>query len=322
MTTASRARDYVVINGQGRSGTNWLLELLDASPRTHCRNEPNELEGTALYPLTASPVAAEDQRALLESDWDEAVATASRRVGDRDHRAKIAKHHLNELARRSGVYRLAHSGRLRRAIAGDGYALEWPLPRYVSNAARLRTAIVVLKMNGGPGWTSWLLANRPSVAFLHIARHPGGFLNSWYNRWLSRNDPAAVSSANQARLGVIAKHDSRFADTIGDIASMSVEESELWYWRYNIETTYEAGHDCEQYRLILFESLAAEPLEVAQGFFAHCGLEWTDDVARLVSERTSSSDAIAKKWREKLEPRQVEIVERVLDGSAMQDWWS
>ena len=39
---------YALITGQGRSGTNWLLELFDASSKTFCRNEPDRLEGSPL----------------------------------------------------------------------------------------------------------------------------------------------------------------------------------------------------------------------------------------------------------------------------------
>ena len=41
-------RRYVLIAGQGRSGTNWLLQILDLSSQTHCRNEPNDCIGSAL----------------------------------------------------------------------------------------------------------------------------------------------------------------------------------------------------------------------------------------------------------------------------------
>jgi len=35
-----------------------------------------------------------------------------------------------------------------------------------------------------------VLVNRPQTAVLHIVRHPGGFLNSWRNRYLANtSDP-------------------------------------------------------------------------------------------------------------------------------------
>ena len=48
LATADRLN---VIAGRGRSGSNFLLHLLNHSPRTFCRNEPNMFDGTALSNL-------------------------------------------------------------------------------------------------------------------------------------------------------------------------------------------------------------------------------------------------------------------------------
>jgi len=34
-----RISGFILILGQGRPGTNWLFDLLEVSPYTHCRNE-------------------------------------------------------------------------------------------------------------------------------------------------------------------------------------------------------------------------------------------------------------------------------------------
>ena len=75
---------YVLITGQGRSGTNWLLEILDQSRQTHCRNEPNGCAGSALSALPLGQMSCPEQEAKLESAWDAAIIRASSRsFGDR-----------------------------------------------------------------------------------------------------------------------------------------------------------------------------------------------------------------------------------------------
>jgi len=42
---------YALVSGHGRSGTNWLLELLDLSPQTFRRSEPRGVETSPLRKL-------------------------------------------------------------------------------------------------------------------------------------------------------------------------------------------------------------------------------------------------------------------------------
>ena len=44
-------RPYVIVVGHGRSGTNMVLDLFDCHRGTLCRNEPNELHGSAFTGL-------------------------------------------------------------------------------------------------------------------------------------------------------------------------------------------------------------------------------------------------------------------------------
>ena len=64
---------YALIAGHGRSGTNWLLHLLDRSATTHCRNEPNEIAGNAFaaLPTPFVPIADGDADAFA-GPWSQA----------------------------------------------------------------------------------------------------------------------------------------------------------------------------------------------------------------------------------------------------------
>lgn len=130
---------YLLIAGHERSGTNWLLEIFNLSPRTFCRNEP--------YGIDGSPLAA-------------------------------------------------------------------------------------LKLVTSPGWVDYVLHHRPSAPVYYNIRHPGGFLNSWASRYLSRRDNDTVDQLNRARLHDEVGEHPHWAERFGDIDAMSVHESDLWYWCY------------------------------------------------------------------------------------------
>ena len=66
---------YALIAGHGRSGTNWLLHLLDRAAATHCRNEPNEIAGNEFAALPSPFVPVVDPTAFAEP-WSRAVAEA------------------------------------------------------------------------------------------------------------------------------------------------------------------------------------------------------------------------------------------------------
>ena len=77
--------DYILIVGQARSGTNWLLDLLDLSPYTHCRNEADKLENSPFAQLP-SPVVRQPLDENFGQQWDQAIAITASRLGERSRR--------------------------------------------------------------------------------------------------------------------------------------------------------------------------------------------------------------------------------------------
>ena len=99
-------RRYVLIAGHGRSGTNWLLEILDQSRQTHCRNEPNECPGSAFFEVPTGRIHRPELDAELEAVWDQAVARTSTSFGMRDQSIPVDKDHFSRVAQRMGLVRL------------------------------------------------------------------------------------------------------------------------------------------------------------------------------------------------------------------------
>lgn len=315
--------NYILIVGQGRSGTNWLLDLLDLSPHTHCRNEPDELNNSRLAQLP-SPVVRHPLEDSFPSEWDQAVASASLSMGDRDRIATRRKSHVYEPVRRLGGGVVFGKRRVRQFLSPVFPRLgqpEWAVPGWFAHPDALKQALTVLKINMAPAWADWVLRHRPTVLVIHIVRHPGGFLNSMSRRYWADQDITVVKQNNRERLREIVKHEPEWAERFGDIDAMSVEESELWYWRYASETIHTTGEGRANYVQLVYEDLVANPIDVAKHVYDQCHLSWTKDIEAEIAKSASSSNAIATAWYKKLEPEQIELVQRILDGSPLSQWW-
>src|SRR5947207_2507909 len=205
-----------------RSGTNWLLEILDQSRQTHCRNEPNECPGSALAALPSGQTCHPGLGAELESAWDQAIARASRSFGGRDHLIPVRKDHFSRLAQQVELVRLARGKRLRKVLGSVLRAPlpeEWPIPSWVGSRRRRDRLLPVLKFTIIPGWIVWALRNRPAAHVLHIVRHPGGFLNSYIKRWLSyQANREQVERMNRDMLVTVASHEPAWAERFADPA--------------------------------------------------------------------------------------------------------
>lgn len=321
--------DYALLIGQGRSGTNWLLQLFDQSARTHCRNEPDQGEGSALRGLAPFRFFVDDE-AALDALWDDAIRAAALSMGPRDHRAPHAKAWLLPGSRRLG-YSFLRQRYLLRSKLGGGLPMDAPevrFPRWMTTPARLERAFHVFKLNAAVGVAEWALRRRPDARVLHIVRHPGGFVRSWHARWVRGEGHQQRAAAgkdellDEARLVALAERSPEWAATLGDIGAMSPLEAELWWWRYCNEHLLGVGRERPGYRVVVFEELARDPVGVAEAVYRFCGLDWTAAMPAHVSGASHGARDIADAWRDQLDAETVATVERVLAGSELARLWN
>ncbi|MSR62054.1 MAG: hypothetical protein EXS08_06385 [Planctomycetes bacterium] len=320
---------YALLIGQGRSGTNYLLSLLDQSAATHCRNEPDQLDSSALAQLAEFRFFVDDE-ARLAQRFDPAFLQAARCVGPRDHMADVEKDWLKRGRRRAGYFFLRQRYRaverlIHRRKPMDGK--EHPFPGWMVDPAALARSYHVFKLNAAVGYGAWALRTRPAARVLQIVRHPGGFAKSWLKRWvrgeggMDRGQGTADAVRDEERLREVARRDPRWARLFGDIDGMGRAEGELWWWRYVNEALHEAGRGRENYTLVLYEDLARDPERTSAEVYRACGLEWNDELGRRVRALSGDAERIARAWKDELEPELVALVEKVLDGSPMAGWW-
>jgi hypothetical protein len=189
---------------------------------------------------------------------------------------------------------------------------EWYVPWWIGSQERLLESVAILKLVATPGWIVYVLRNRPRIPVFHIIRHPGGFLNSWMNRYVATRDEESIRRRNHERLRDVAGADPEWAERFGEIDSMSTEEAELWYWCYANEVIHRAGCESGSYVRVVYEELAEDPVPIVKKLYARCNLEWTPPVEAAVLDNVSVSASISGAWRTKLDPRQIGLVERFL----------
>ena len=313
---------YALLLGQGRSGTNYPLKLLDQSPFTHCRNEADQLRDGALARLSRSRYFRRDD-AELEERWDDAVRDASSSLGARDHVTQHAKRWLRPGARRPGYFWMRQRYRVQQRLSGAKAmdTIEARFPRWMASRSGLREAFHVFKLNAACGLASWMFDHRPEGKAIHIVRHPGGFTKSWLRRWAEQHDRQQTEDATKARLRELHEFDPRWRGLTGEVEPMSMIEAELWFWRYVNESIHTAGQGQPGYLPVVYEELTQQPDDVARRVYEFCDLPWSDWVGERVREISRGSKAIAAAWKDELEPDVVETIERVLAGSVLETWW-
>jgi hypothetical protein len=325
---------YSIITGTGRSGTSWLLDIFDASPQTHCRNEPHDLPGTELnrFPSVWRSDAAGSVE-LYRKHWDDVAGGTARRFGKRDHNIRFPKPYLYPWSNHLGLARAMTGGRARaaasivdRRLAGT----EWDLPRWIGSRRRLEESLAVLKIIVDAPLLGWLVTERPQVPVIHIVRHPGGRMHSWLTRLvepMNQTQRQELRAILILRIQRVRAFDARWRTLIPEPSSLSLFDLGVWFWRYVNESLLEAGRARKSYRLVRFEQLASDPIGESELLYAHLGLDWNDRVADRINSDTSrsvfgdvkDSRAIADAWRRKLDSKHVEAIDRILGGSPLQD---
>lgn len=323
---------YSVVTGQGRSGTNWLLDLLDTSAETYCRNEPNAIEGSpfeVLGPLWLNDVNA----SIWEREWDGVAEIATRSMGERDHPFSVPKEFARSWAQKAKAIDRLHGRRSLQALRvvmpslRDG---QWPVPRWVASPEALAAAHGVLKVNRANGVLRWVLVHRPQVPVVNIIRHPSGRHLSYVRRFLSTQDAAEVLAASHEQLRTIAQHDAVWAARFDDIEALDHLESQMWMWRYVNETLDETGREAANYHRVVYEELADDPIGHVERLYRALGLRW-DDTARSAAHATvnhsvwgkvADPKSVAEAWRAELPSEDIERIDTLLADSPLAALWN
>ena len=205
---------------------NWLVDILDASSLTHCRNEPNEVEGASLEYLQ-SLWYSKDALEKVISAWDERVAIAKISTSERDHHIETPKQHVYAISQKIGLSSWPVRPKIRRVLRlflSDLRRGEWRVPWWISDRYALQNSCAVIKVNMLAAWfVNWHIHKYPNCPTIHIVRHPGGYLNSSIRRFFSQCTASQLHKERQyygKMLSTAVQIAPHWSDILGDIESM------------------------------------------------------------------------------------------------------
>ncbi|WP_308917701.1 sulfotransferase [Jannaschia sp. LMIT008] len=313
--------DVVLISGNGRSGSNRLLDMFDESDRTVCRSEVNAI-GAGDFVGIGGTLFADDAPPDLSDRLRRAIARARRRRSERDHFDKLGKAFFRPAAR-AAVPLMARS-RARRLAVRAGVmrdAAEWTLPPATFDRAALDAATLVLKINAAPVWARALLCDHPGARVVHNIREPRGYLASWYNRFLKGGAQTADFRSNFADVPRILSHFGRPAAAADDLREPTLPnmvEVEVWRWRHinELHQTLPGGPDrvCR----IGYGTIDADPRAAARMLYGFAGLPLGPATEEAIAGMRNT--LFAKKHADALDPAIVDAaLRRVLSDSPLRE---
>jgi len=155
--------------GMPRSGTTWLGKILDSHPQTLYRHEPDTWRRLESVPLFAVPEQVSELREAVR----DFLASLPDMLADRvcGKRPIFPKTYASPLAVR--VY--ATRSLLHKALGRVGWTTRAPLPAQPATGAPYRIAMKSIESLGRAGLFAACL---PEARFVHIVRHPCGYVAS------------------------------------------------------------------------------------------------------------------------------------------------
>lgn len=336
MILGSYLHRYALVVGNGRSGTNWLLTMLNASEKTYCRNEPQHITSSPLNDLP-SPSEIAQFSSLVEDRWNTFIEWSSIRMGERDHRIIDPKDYIYPFATRTGMAGWTARPKIRKALSlvmPDLRKGEWQMPWWVGNSQKLSQAYTIFKLNDLPAWTvRWLLEKHPEVPIIHIIRHPGGQLYSGISRFFSRLSESSLEDElffYRSLLQTAVEIDPHWSNKLSGIDEMDLYEAVSWFWCYNNREIYLHGQDHKQYKCIIYEDLAKDPIGMARSVYDFCDLPWNREVEEIIASGLdmsvwgkidSTQKSPTEKWKTKLAPENISTIQKVLEASELSSCW-
>ncbi len=320
---------HILIQSNGRSGSNILLDTMDLAASTHCRNEPSMYEGSPLQQkILGAPPDVIDE--TMSQYWDEAADWMSCRWGHRD------RHH--PYAQSKVYYRdpwwklrlpqyLISKTRFRRAfsiVCPELKKEEFRLPSWLMRRDWQDSAVHVFKVGASlEAHLPWILKNRPAIRIINLVRHPLGFAQSLYRRLYEQGDKNDYHQKNlellTSRLQFAQQHGVEFPAI--DVESLDLFESVIWNWIVLNETAYQLYRSQPAVLTVAYERLLAEPVVQMKEVFDHCGIPWDEKIEPAIEKTYEKSAHLAQSFREYWSEEQQQMVERLLEQTAIGSLW-
>ena len=270
----------VFIIGSGRSGTTFLQRVFDSHPDTLCLHEPDTIARTNNPP----PVPALEDYPRLMAPAADYVRRLTRIRGLRaiQKRPTFPKSYRGAFPQslREGII-FALQGL--EAVLG-GTVASWRVPDF-ANTSR---AVPVLKSVEALARLPLYARACPDMKFVHIMRHPCGFVSSLLRgHELGKMPPPKIY---QAQLALpLAQEHGLTPETLPDFDALTTA---AWTWTIFNDFAIRQTQDLANVRQVLYDAVCDDLMIEAHALMDWCGLSrsaQTDDfLSRLLAQSDGS----------------------------------
>jgi hypothetical protein len=295
----------VLVTCAGRSGSKWMLKMLNFHPQTLCRNEPNR-EG--MDPGLADPDA---------TNWEQRAMDSGAKIGFIDLAPDCVKDYARGWVKLTRADKLLYSRRVQNMT---GRYPEAGYPWFMFNPSKVGDAQRVMKIINARYLICKILEETDHIPVIHLIRHPGGMLSSWLTRYVPEQNQNALLVKQRGILARIHEREPDFKQISGPVEGKDLAELKIWCWRHAQEHMLTLGALHPRYLQVTFEKLSQRPVEIMEPIYALCGLEYTESIKARIEHETSASPEIASAWKNKLSSEHQDLIERVLNGSVVEQY--
>ncbi len=309
----------ILILGSGRSGTTFLAKLFDSHPNVLYRHEPDSILVDSTIPF--QPKGDELGRFLpAASRYLQRLATV--------RSPKVAVH-VPLFPKR---FRSTGGQKLHDVLSLCAKALA----RAPGMERRLRVPDLVRETQEAPRYViksvnslnrARLFSDaRETLRIVHIVRHPCGVVASQIRGARLRLMNPTVFFDSLFRM----ENTARYGLTRDDMERRSFEEQTAFQWMITNDHVFGEMADHPRYRMVRYEDLCLDTARVTAELFEFCGLEKNAQTDAFVSQLEEQAQGDASyfsvmrspkkavyKWKEELEPDQIERVIAITSRSRL-----
>lgn len=298
--------------GMPRSGTTWIGKILDSHPRTLYRHEPDTWQRLEDIPIFAAARPTEKEKARVRSFIESLPGMQADRVCGK--RPIFDKEYASAWAvRRYAAESLAH-----KALARLGAGGSPPVPPQPGSGQSYR---LVMKSIESLGRIGLLAQSIPEGRFLHIVRHPCGYVASVLRGEAQKRFGHNEAASDFELLGMACDTEQgrRHSLSVDHLRTLTPAQRLAWRWLIFNEKAADETAEQGNSEILYYEKLCADPVGETRRVFQFCDLEWNSQTQDFVTQSTTHSRAdyysvykdpmeSAWRWQEQMEPESIRQV--------------
>lgn len=320
MTDQGQHSGTILLFGMPRSGTTWLGKIFDSHSATLYRHEPDSwrrLDTIPLMPSMANAAAYADAIRQFETELPgfNAAKVCSKqplfpkRYLTTGHLAAIkVAARVAQLGERAGLHVPVMWSPTRRP---PGARLVW---KSIESLGRLGVILVAL----------------PEARAIHILRHPCGFVASVLRgerKQKFEDNQGASEDYGVLEMLLQTSTARELGLSMDRMRAVTPEERLAWRWALSTEKAIVDTRDTGRCKLVRYEDLCEDPLQVATAMFEFAGLDLDRQTRAFLGASVTRQDdsyysvfknpaAVVNRWRHELDEQQVGRILRVAESTS------